>query len=1125
MALGPPQLAADPATGADSTRRFGDYELLKQIGQGGMGVVYKARQVSLNRIVAVKMILAGQLANAEDVRRFRAEATSAAALQHPNIIPIYETGESDGHHYFTMEFVDGDDLSGRVREHPLPARDAARYVRIAAGAVQYAHECGILHRDLKPSNILVDSFDQPRIADFGLAKRMGEDGELTLTGQVLGAPSFVSPEQAAGRRAQVGPRSDVYALGAILYHLLTGRPPFAADTLSATLAQVENNEPAAPRVLNPAIPRDLETICLKCLEKDPRRRFHSARELAEELDRFERGEPILARPVGRPERIWRWCRRHRAVSSLAAFVVILHVVIAWLSLYLNHRTGEEARKQAGLRQAADIAKVDAQAQRRKAEESLVEVTNKNAQLEARTSELQRTLSELQRQKQQTENALTDANKQRASALEHAAAAEQARAAAATNLVLAENNRALAEQRAAEARVQQARVEDVMAFLLFDLTGKLRSLGRVDVLQEVNDRVLAHYQSLPEDDASETAALRRAHAFKNAGLVLALHGRSDRAMQAYQKSLDIVQRGIGWKTNAVLWEPELGSLHLRLGELSAAHGDFPAALQRFQSCLEIVRGRVATGGGAPWNALALAAQLNRGDCLRAQAQRVDALEAFVEAVNTASNLVRLDPASVAWQRELSFSHGKVSALLLDEWGIDNALPPARASWEIAGRLTTNAPADTGLQLDFATSCDRLGDVLTAKGAAREARVHYRQAREIRARLVETDSGNTAWQRDHLQSQFRHAGLLAAESRESRILEVFRRGAAAVWDFPARHFELAGQMFAPEQRTTHALAACREAVERARILAVKDWRNSQWQEDLAKAHTAHGDLLLQENENAAALEEYRAALEIRVRLASSITNASYAVYSLALSRAKLGVALHRLKDRDRALAEVRASLGIFHTLASQWPGNFVLLEGPRDPDRNLSRLSLGPAQQDELGEVFGPAYRRAAIAYYTRRHDRPAGENLAGLCSEMAVARFLMGDFAKAADQAAEALRLRNEQPITDSTNIAPHQLARAEVALAAYQILRGDGPAAVATARHALEREPDSAALKAMLVLGCVLAGRTDEARGILIANRHLAVDGKRTFPEAVLADLHRLAGRGIPRAEVEKIEHALRTAQ
>ena len=300
-------------------RQFGEYELLEEIARGGMGIVYRARQISLNRLVAVKLLLSGPLASSTDLQRFRAEAEAAANLQHPNIVAIHEVGEHAGQPFFSMDYVEGACLSELVREHPLPAPRAAGYVKMIAEAIQYAHERGVLHRDLKPSNVLIDHAGQPRIIDFGLAKRLSPEppfssihDPLTTTGQVLGSPNFIPPEQAAGKRGAVGRRSDIYSLGAILYHLLTARPPFVAATAHEVVDQVLNTEPVGPRSLNPSVPRDLETICLKCLEKEPLRRYRSAQELADELGRFLRGDPIQARPVGPLGHFWRWCRRKRS---------------------------------------------------------------------------------------------------------------------------------------------------------------------------------------------------------------------------------------------------------------------------------------------------------------------------------------------------------------------------------------------------------------------------------------------------------------------------------------------------------------------------------------------------------------------------------------------------------------------------------------------------------------------------------------------------------------------------------------------------------------------------------------------------------------------------------------------
>ena len=329
---------------------FGDYELLEEIARGGMGVVYKARQRSLNRLVAVKMILAGQFAGKQLVQRFRGEVTAAALLQHPNIVAIHEVGIHEGQHFFSMDYVEGQNLAQLVGNHALPAKKAAHYLKLIAEAIHYAHQQGILHRDLKPSNVLIDAAtDEPRVTDFGLAKRLDGESSLTVTGQVLGSPNFMPPEQASGSRGKVGRQSDVYGLGGILFYLLTARAPFQAESLEALVRQVIDTEPISPRLLNAAVPPDLETICLKCLEKEPEKRYSTAQQVADELGCFLNDEPIQARPVARAERAWRWCRRKPLIAILSAATAVLLLAVAIGSPIAAMRiSGERTRSEANL---------------------------------------------------------------------------------------------------------------------------------------------------------------------------------------------------------------------------------------------------------------------------------------------------------------------------------------------------------------------------------------------------------------------------------------------------------------------------------------------------------------------------------------------------------------------------------------------------------------------------------------------------------------------------------------------------------------------------------------------------------------------------------------------------------
>lgn len=330
---------------------LGDYDLLDQLGRGGMGVVYRAWQRSMDRHVAVKMILAGRLANEAEVQRFYDEARAAGSLRHRHIVAIYQVGEHNGRHFYSMDLIAGATLADRIADGPLPPEQAVKYLIPIAEATHFAHGRGVLHRDLKPSNVLIDVHDQPRITDFGLAKRLEQQPEIESDGSIVGTPSYMSPEQAAAREDLLGPATDVYSLGAVLYALLTGRPPFRGKNQVEVLLKVVHANPTDPRKLNPRVHRDLAAICIKCLHKDHDRRYANAQELADDLRRFQANEPVTAQPMSRWELASRWTlgiplvaalvgRRAPAPSRsqwLTQFGIVaapIAIVVAWLAFTL-----------------------------------------------------------------------------------------------------------------------------------------------------------------------------------------------------------------------------------------------------------------------------------------------------------------------------------------------------------------------------------------------------------------------------------------------------------------------------------------------------------------------------------------------------------------------------------------------------------------------------------------------------------------------------------------------------------------------------------------------------------------------------------------------------------------------
>jgi tetratricopeptide (TPR) repeat protein len=599
------------------------YEILGELGRGGMGVVYKARQLRLNRLVALKMILAGDHAAPETALRFLAEAESVARLHHPNIAQIYASGECDGRAYFEMEYLAGGSLADRLGATPWSARESARLIETLARAIDHAHRLGIVHRDLKPANILLTTDGTPKIADFGLAKCLDTQTGLTRSEWIVGSPSYMAPEQAGQSAKTIGPAADVYSLGAILYEMLTGRPPFQAATVLETLEQVKLADPITPARLRRKLPRDLVTICLKCLEKAPERRYATAAALADDLRRFDAGEPIRARPVGWHERLWRWCRREPAVAAFAVALcaALLGVAIQWFRAesHLGEAVRQSILAQGHLKDAlAQRALAEANAGKeveagRRAEKRfdvamkalghIEEITKDSALLrEPRLEGLRARLlqTELDFYTELQASLAQDASPGARSKLSDAYASaglvalelgrhEQALAAYRRSLALIERT-ATSAASDLELRFARARSHTKIGFAL-------REMGRTaDALQSYDDA-----RSIQERLARENPGVARywevlSWTLSNLGLIQVELARPSEAIRLHRQATAIHQDLLGRDPQNTAYRNDLAWCWRYLSQALAAAGDLDAALPLAEQAVALYEALVQANRG-------------------------------------------------------------------------------------------------------------------------------------------------------------------------------------------------------------------------------------------------------------------------------------------------------------------------------------------------------------------------------------------------------------------------------------------------------------------------------------------------------------------------------------------------
>jgi serine/threonine-protein kinase len=731
------------------------------LGRGGMGVVYQARHLRLNRPVALKMLLAGAYAGPHDLARFLREAETVAGLRHANIVQVHEAGDVDGRPYFTMELVEGGSRAQKLAGTPQPARQAAALVAAVAEAVHAAHLRGIVHRDLKPGNILLTADGTPKLTDFGVARRLEGTAGLTQSGAPLGTPSYMAPEQAEGRSREVGPAADTYALGAILYELLTGRPPFRAETAAETLRQVVSQDPVPPSRLNAAVPRDPETICLKCLEKDPRRRYASAAALAEDLRRFQRNEPIVARAVGPLERALRWTRRKPTAAALVATALALIGLAtgggAWL---VQQRAGRRAE----LRSEVGTAVAQAVSLRKRFHfheaRELLEQARQQLELTG-PDELRRQVDQAQADLELVEN-LDSARLRVAITVEGSSWAAGAELLYEKTLAKAGLSRPGDDSEAAAARVRDSALSAEIVAALDDWASITQDPARRKWLLAVargadpdssRDRLRQPelwddgpgltnlVNELPADELSTqlTTALGRV-LFKTGGdAVLLLRAAQARYPQDFWLNFELgwalsvsgrIDEALGFYRAALALRPEASSAHNGVGLTLHALGRVDEAIGHFEQAL-IIDPNFAV------------AHNNLGHALRAKGRLDEAIGHYQEAI-------RLDPKASAP------AHNNLGEVLRGKGRLDEAIGHLQEAIRLDPKVSAAAHNNLGVALRAKGQLDQaighfqesirldpkgsalahyyLGSALRAKGRPDEAIGHLQQALQLNPKLT-------------------------------------------------------------------------------------------------------------------------------------------------------------------------------------------------------------------------------------------------------------------------------------------------------------------------------------------------------------------------------------------------------
>jgi len=750
------------------------------LGHGGMGVVYKARQRGLKRIVALKMISAAGHHSSADMARFRTEAVAVADLQHPNIVQIYEVGEDNGHPFFSLEYVRGGSLARKISGTPQPPREAAQLVRALADGMEYAHQRGIIHRDLKPANILLTEAGEPKISDFGLVKRLEDDAGQTQTGSILGTPSYMSPEQAEGKNKEIGPRSDVYALGGIVYELLTGRPPFRAASVLDTLEQVRTQDPIAPSQFQRKVPRDLETICLKCLQKDPTKRYATAAALGEDLRRFLAGEAILARPVSRAEWLWRWCRRNPRVAALGTTVAIL--VVAWAAtstfLYRLARTNERTAlaNAATASRNALLAQHNAEAARSNARDALANAETARRNAERASANETRARNQERAAQSIAQDAIAEMIRLGEQVMSRLKAKHDPARADAEWLRLRDDLLTIFQKEMiplAERIERQGVSPFALAALHQRLGDLLRKLGQFEdarrQYQQGFDRIAQIAQDQPNNDVARA----------NLGVMLLRLGEMslDQAGDAAPARDDFDR---AWKIQEeIALHPRSGNyskadnhrllsgIAIKQGTAELSLGHPALARDRFEKALEL---RHAWAKAEPKNESVKSyiseAELWLGVAFSHLGNGQTARRHFEQAVQICAALAERHPGDVSFKGDLASVSGEQGAAMARSGQRDEAEKALLQSLEYSRAVLASDPADSGQRLVTAAGSEWLAAIAHKRGKLPDAERLWHSALEIRTELAQLEARNVPAQ----------ASLALAVAHCSRWAEALKRAEA-------------------------------------------------------------------------------------------------------------------------------------------------------------------------------------------------------------------------------------------------------------------------------------------------------------------------------------------------------------